>query len=136
MNPDRYGLAIKSSEFEYLSMDESLSPETEPPAFPKADSQHVERIASVVDCRDQLCPKPILMVKRALGETTLDQVLEIIVNEDVSRQNVLKYCWNHGQQVLRSYERGADFHVVVKKSSDKKVETPLPVVGPCGTRWD
>ena len=63
-------------------------------------------VARVVDCRDELCPKPILMVKKALSEAALGEVLEIVVNEHVSKENVLKYCWNRGQQVVKSYESG------------------------------
>jgi len=92
--------------------------------------------AGVIDCRDQLCPKPILMVKRALSETPLDRTLEVIVNERASKENVLKYCWNHGQEVFRSYEDGPDFHIFVKRSPEARVEKPMPVVGPCGARWD
>ena len=91
---------------------------------------------TVVDCRDQLCPKPILMVKKALSEATLGQTLEVEVNEHVSKENVLKYCWNHGQEVFKSYEDGPDFHIFVKKSPEVKVEKPMPVIGPCGARWD
>lgn len=90
----------------------------------------------MVDCRNQLCPKPILMVKKALSEAGLDQTLEVIVNEHVSKENVLKYCWNHGQGVFKSYEDGPDFHIFVKKSPEVMVDKPMPVVGPCGARWD
>ena len=90
----------------------------------------------LIDCRNLICPKPIALVKRALAEMSLDKLLEVVVNDNGSKQNVLKYCWNHGQQVLSSYESDTDFHFLVKKSTDKKVDTLLPVVGPCGTRWD
>jgi len=104
--------------------------------YQTGNGETLGKIASVVDCRDQICPKPILMIRMALAETSLDQVLEIIVNEDVSKQNVLKYCWNYGQPVLRSYANGPEFHIIVKKSPQKKVDIPMPVVGPCGARWD
>ena len=89
-----------------------------------------------IDCRDQLCPKPILMIKTALSEATIGEVLEIIVNDHSSKKNVLKYCWNHGQEVTNSNEDGKDFHIFVRKSVEKKVDSPMPVVGPCGARWD
>ena len=92
--------------------------------------------AAVVDCRGQLCPKPILMVKRALADAAMDRDLEIIVDEHASKENVLKYCWNHGQKVYRSFEDGKDFHIFVKKSPEVMVEKPMPVIGPCGARWD
>ena len=76
------------------------------------------------------------MVKRSLSEAPLGEVLEVIVNEHVSKENVLKYCWNHGQEVFKSYESGPDFHIFVKKSPEVRVEKPMPVIGPCGARWD
>ena len=90
----------------------------------------------LVDCRNQLCPKPVFMIKGTLKEASLGQLLDVIVNDDSSKQNVLKYCWNHGQQILKSYDEGSDFHIIVKKSPEAKVDDPLPVIGPCGTRWE
>lgn len=101
-----------------------------------AGSTGSQGAAQIVDCRDQLCPKPILMVKKALSEAALNQTLEVIVNEHVSKENVLKYCWNHGQQVFKSYEDGPDFHILVRRSPEIIVEKPMPVIGPCGARWD
>lgn len=92
--------------------------------------------AKVLDCRDQTCPKPIFMVKSALAEAAMGETLEVIVNDDSSKQNVLRYCWNHGQEVSKSFEDGSDFHLFVTKSAEKKADKPLPAVGPCGTRWD
>lgn len=91
---------------------------------------------TVIDCRDQLCPKPVFMIKGALAQASMGQILEVIVNDESSKQNVLKYCWNHGQEILNSHGEGSDFHIVVKKSPEVKVDNPLPVIGPCGTRWD
>ncbi|MDG6905853.1 MAG: sulfurtransferase TusA family protein [Nitrososphaerota archaeon] len=90
----------------------------------------------MIDCRDQLCPKPIIMIKNALAGTALGNELEVVVNDKSSKINVIKYCWNHGQEILRSYEDGNDFHIIVKKSPEKKVEKPVPIIGPCGARWD
>lgn len=92
--------------------------------------------AKKLDCRNQLCPKPVFMVKEAIRESQLGEELEVIVNEDGSKQNVLRYCWNHGQEVIRSYAEGADFHIIVRRSVEKKADNPMPAVGPCGTRWD
>jgi TusA-related sulfurtransferase len=92
--------------------------------------------AKVVDCRNQVCPKPVFIVKGAMAEAQMGEQLEIIVNDDSSKQNVLRYCWNHGQEVMRSYADGSDFHIMVKRSVEKKADDSLPAVGPCGTRWD
>jgi TusA-related sulfurtransferase len=93
-------------------------------------------IAKVVDARNQPCPKPILTTKRSLENAQLGDILEIIVNDHTSKENVLRYCWNHGQEILSSRDEGTDFHLVVRKSPEKKVDKPLPVIGPCGERWD
>ena len=95
-----------------------------------------EVVAKRVDCRNQICPKPVFMVKEALANAQLGQLLEVVVNDRVSKDNILRYCWNHGQQVSRSFEEGEDFHVMVVRSPEKKAEKPMPAVGPCGTRWD
>jgi tRNA 2-thiouridine synthesizing protein A len=90
----------------------------------------------VVDARNEPCPKPILMTKRAIEKAQMGEVVEIVVNDHTSRDSVLKYCWNHGQEIVNSREEGQDFHLVVKKSPDKMAEAPLPAIGPCGQRWD
>lgn len=90
----------------------------------------------LVDARNEPCPKPILMTKRAIEKATVGEVLEIVVNDHTSRDNVLKYCWNHGQEIINSREEGEEFHLMVRKSPEKMAEEPLPAVGPCGQRWD
>jgi len=89
-----------------------------------------------LDCRNQTCPKPVFMVKEALAAAELGSTIEVVVNDEGAKQNVLKYCWNHGQEISRSHAEGSDFHVFVRRSVEKKAENPLPAVGPCGTRWD
>jgi TusA-related sulfurtransferase len=93
-------------------------------------------VAKVLDCRNQVCPKPVFMVKEAISEAHMGDQLDVIVNDDGSKQNVLRYFWNHGQEITKSYADGPDFHIIVKRSEDKRAEAPLPSVGPCGTRWD
>lgn len=91
----------------------------------------------LVDARNQPCPKPVLMVKKALEKAQLGDILEITVNDNTSKENVLRYCWNHGQEIIKSYyDENNEFHILVKKVPEKKVDKPLPVTGPCGQRWD
>jgi tRNA 2-thiouridine synthesizing protein A len=90
----------------------------------------------VVDARNQPCPKPILMTKRAIEKAQSGEIVEIVVNDHTSKENVLRYCWNHGQEIITSREEGADFHLVLKKSPEKPAGKPLPAIGPCGQRWD
>jgi TusA-related sulfurtransferase len=114
-------------------MENPTAAEVEPPGLQRGEGHQA---SVVVDCRDQLCPKPILMVKRAFAAAPVGETLEVVVNERVAKENVLKYCWNHGQEVFRSYEDGPDFHILVRRGPEALVEKPMPVVGPCGARWD
>ena len=52
----------------------------------------------LVDARNEPCPKPILMTKRAIEKAQMGTILEIVVNDHTSKDNVLRYCWNHGQR--------------------------------------
>ena len=102
----------------------------------KADAEEARQSALVVDCRGEICPMPVFMVKKALGSADLGQVLEVIVGDDSSKQNVLRYCWNHGQEIFESHGQASEFHMLIRKSPEKMSDKPLPAVGPCGTRWD
>lgn len=59
-------------------------------------------------------PEAGFMVKSAPAEAPMGQVPEVIVNNDGSKQNVLRYCWNHGQEILNSYASGSEFHLLVR----------------------
>ena len=104
--------------------------------IPKPQAEETRQGALVVDCRGEICPMPVFMVKKALGGADLGQVLEVIVGDESSKQNVLRYCWNHGQEIFESHGETAEFHMLVRKSPEKMSDKPLPAVGPCGTRWD
>jgi TusA-related sulfurtransferase len=90
----------------------------------------------VIDARNEPCPKPILLTKRAVERAEMGTMIEIIVNEHTAKDNVLRYCWNHGQEIVKSWEDGADFHLLVRRSPEKMADRPLPAIGPCGQRWD
>jgi tRNA 2-thiouridine synthesizing protein A len=93
-------------------------------------------VSRIVDARGQPCPKPILMTKRAVEKAQMGEVLEIVVDDHTSKDNVLRYCWNHGQEIINSRDEGRDFHLIVRKSPEKMADKPLPAIGPCGQRWD
>jgi len=90
----------------------------------------------LLDCRGEICPMPVFMVKKALAGASLGEILEVIVGDESSKQNVLRYCWNHGQEIVESHGEKAEFHMLVRKSPETIPDKPLPAVGPCGTRWD
>ena len=69
-----------------------------------------------VDARDELCPAPLLMAKDALRKAVGGELVEIIVNDRTSKENVLNFCYDTGEEVVRSWDEGTDFHVVIRKA--------------------
>jgi TusA-related sulfurtransferase len=70
-----------------------------------------------VDARDELCPRPLLMAKNALRKAGRGELIEVIVNDRTSKENVLSYCYSSGEEVVKSWDEGPDFHVVIRKAS-------------------
>ena len=50
----------------------------------------------VVDARGQLCPKPLIMTKKALKELSAGQPLRILIDNETSKQNVLRFLSDNG----------------------------------------
>lgn len=45
-------------------------------------------MSKIVDCRGLLCPQPLINTKKALKEATKDEIIEIIIDNATSCQNV------------------------------------------------
>ncbi len=89
-----------------------------------------------LDVRDKACPMPVLMTKRRLTKTEIGKVIEVVMNDPTTKTNILRYAWNHGQEILQVVSDPPEHRIYIKRQEDKKVGKPLPVVGPCGERWD
>lgn len=69
-----------------------------------------------VDARDELCPTPLLMAKDALRKAGRGELVQVIVNDRTSKENVLSFCYNNGEEIVRSWDEGPDFHIVIRKA--------------------
>lgn len=49
-----------------------------------------------IDCKNQDCPKPVLETKKALEGLAEDSVLEVLVNSNASKENVIRFAKNAG----------------------------------------
>ncbi|MGB9812582.1 MAG: sulfurtransferase-like selenium metabolism protein YedF [Thermovenabulum sp.] len=49
-----------------------------------------------VDCRGKKCPEPVIMTKKALEESENLQEITVIVDNEVSRENVMKFLKSKG----------------------------------------
>jgi selenium metabolism protein YedF len=52
----------------------------------------------IVDARGQVCPKPLIMTKKALKELEKDQPLIVLIDNDTSKKNVERFLIDNGIQ--------------------------------------
>ena len=70
-----------------------------------------------IDARDQLCPAPLLMVKRALKGAKVGELIEVVVNDQTSRANILALCVEKRLETIRTWEDGGDFHLLFRNAT-------------------
>lgn len=85
---------------------------------------------TTVDARGQICPKPLIMTKRALDAAPLGAEIAILVDNDTSAQNVERYLSDNG--MLPRIERDGDVTTlrVAKAASRHSDAEPLGVLAP------
>ncbi len=49
-----------------------------------------------IDCRNLACPEPVLQTKKALDSLSEDSVLEVVVNSEASKENVMRFATKGG----------------------------------------
>lgn len=67
-----------------------------------------------IDARGLACPQPVLLTMEAI-KTTGDSQIEVLVDNEASRENVSRAAVAKGWEVAASEETGDDFRVVIKK---------------------
>ena len=53
----------------------------------------------IVDCRGMACPKPLIRTKKALQELSIGQSVEILIDNETSKQNVERFLTDNGIDV-------------------------------------
>ena len=67
----------------------------------------------MVDARGYSCPMPVIMVQKAVKNGAPD-MLEVMVDNQCSLENVTRFANNQGYSVTSSEEDG-DFRLILKK---------------------
>lgn len=83
-----------------------------------------------VDARGQVCPRPLVMTKQALGEAAAGEPLTILIDNPVSRQNVERFLIDNGMVPSCREEAGVAELTVVKRAGE--LEQPH-AASYCGT---
>lgn len=77
-----------------------------------------------VDARGELCPKPLIMTKKALGEIGDNETLEVLIDNETSMKNVTRFLTDNGfSPSVRS--DGNVFHVLVNKTGEIAESAPV-----------
>ena len=70
----------------------------------------------IVDARGKACPQPVILTKKAADEGNLD--LEIIVDNDISKMNVIKFGTSLGFQSKEEVLKDGIYIRLTKESGD------------------
>ena len=71
-------------------------------------------MAHKVDARGLACPQPVLLTTEAI-QNTGESEIEILVDNQASRENVGRAAESKGYQVAVSEEMDEDFRILIRK---------------------
>jgi len=77
-----------------------------------------------VDAKGKLCPIPLIMAKKALGELKNDETLEILIDNETSMTNVCHFLKDYNMQV-KVEKQGNVFRILVNKTGDIPENAPV-----------
>lgn len=79
-----------------------------------------------LDCRGLACPQPVVRTREAL-EALGDGPLRVILDNEGSCSNVMRFAQNQGHQVQME-EQVSDFHLVIQKGAGVAETEDQPIV--------
>jgi selenium metabolism protein YedF len=89
-----------------------------------------------IDARGMACPQPLILAKKALNGLTAGGTVQLLVDNETSKQNVERFCKDNGVEVT-AVRNGGVFTMTMKKmkkeeiAADEKVYcAPEPVKKP------
>jgi tRNA 2-thiouridine synthesizing protein A len=71
-------------------------------------------MATTIDARGLSCPQPVLLTMSRIKELSSGE-LDILVDNEASRENVIRAASSQGWRVLKSEAQGEDFIVCIRK---------------------
>ena len=60
----------------------------------------------LVDARGEVCPKPLILTKRALKECQVGQPIRILIDNETSKNNVMRFLSDNGIQAETTEKEG------------------------------
>jgi len=68
-----------------------------------------------VDARGTACPGPLLAAKKAIGEITSGEIMEILSSDEGTKKDVPKWATKKGHEYLGTVEESGFFKIYLKK---------------------
>lgn len=68
-------------------------------------------MAKIIDARGLSCPQPVLMTLSEIRELSSGEI-EVIVDDEVSKENVSRAARNAGWQLMREEGQNGDFRLL------------------------
>lgn len=69
----------------------------------------------VVDARGTSCPGPLLAAKKAIGEISDGQMMEVLSADEGTRRDIPKWCDKKGYKYLGTLEESGYFRIFLQK---------------------
>ncbi len=74
------------------------------------------KIHQTLDCRDLLCPLPIIRISKAIRDLEVGQVLEMVATDPGSKSDMLAWEKQTGHEILDTREENGLFRFYVRKT--------------------
>jgi len=73
------------------------------------------KVDKVVDARGTACPGPLLAAKKAIGEISSGQIMEILSSDEGTKKDIPKWANKKGHEYLGTIEESGYFKIYLKK---------------------
>ncbi len=70
-----------------------------------------------LDARGLNCPMPILRAKKALGEISIGQTLEVLASDPGSMMDFAAFAKQTGDELMSAEQLGAHYRYVIRRKS-------------------
>ncbi len=73
------------------------------------------KVDKTVDARGTSCPGPLLAAKKAMGEISSGQILEVLSSDEGTTRDIPKWAKKKGHEYLGTVEESGYYRIFVKK---------------------
>ncbi len=68
-----------------------------------------------IDARGTSCPGPLLAAKKAIGQISKGQTMEVLSADEGTKRDIPKWCNKKGFEYLGTIEESGFFKIIIRK---------------------